>query len=106
MAGAKALKYERDTVQGFDVYNVDNEPSSRKGVLNRYLSALGTTLASYWSYIHKTAAHSPNRQSANYSSITGDLLAERQPLQALHLRQRRRPCHGIIIMMNTAAGLL
>lgn len=38
-------------------------------------------------------------------SITGDLLAERQPLQALHLRQRRRPCHGIIIMMNKAAGL-
>lgn len=48
------------------MYNIDNEPSSRKGVLNRYLSALGTTLASYWSYIHKTAVHSPNRQSANY----------------------------------------
>lgn len=52
---------------GFDVYNNDNEPSDWKAALNRYLSAPGTTLASYWSSIHKTALHSPNRQSANYS---------------------------------------
>lgn len=48
------------------MYNNDNEASSWKGALNRYLLALGTTLASYWSSIHKTAAHSPHRQSANY----------------------------------------
>lgn len=49
------------------MYNNDNEQSSWKGALNRYLSALGTVLSSYWSSIHKTAAHSPHRQSANYS---------------------------------------
>lgn len=38
-------------------------------------------------------------------SITGGLLAERQSLQAQHLRQGRRPCHRIITMMNMAVGL-
>lgn len=48
------------------MYNNDNEASSWKGALNRYLPAPGTTLASYWSSIQKTAVHSPHRQSANY----------------------------------------
>lgn len=48
------------------MYNNDNEATRWKAALNRYLLALGTTLASYWSSIHKTVAHSLCRQSANY----------------------------------------
>lgn len=49
-----------------DVDNNDNGALRWKVALNRYLPALGTTLASYWSSIHKTAVHSPHQQSANY----------------------------------------
>lgn len=53
-------------VQRVQLDNNDNETLSWKGALNRYRPAQGTTLASYWSSIHKTAVHSPHRQSANY----------------------------------------
>lgn len=53
-------------VQNVFVDNNDNEMLSCTGACIRHWPAQGTTLASYWSSIHKTAVYFLHRQSANY----------------------------------------